>query len=255
MDKMIYVWFILNKLAWRKRGNSRDATVSIAFDDNKRNQYDYAFPLLRSRGMVGTFYVVTDCIRDFSLNNEYMSITELQDIQNHGCEIASHSKTHPHFTYISDNQICSECSVSKQVLQSHGFQVNNFAYPYGETNDHVDSIVRNYYRSARVGAIQLIMQLLKPQFKLSGVGGELRSATKEARTSTSLNRYKRLRLIDRVYNAEGWIIIVFHDVVPNPSYAFEISTQEFANFLDYLILKGVKTVTVNQALDDLCGSL
>jgi peptidoglycan/xylan/chitin deacetylase (PgdA/CDA1 family) len=79
--------------------------VSIAFDDNMQNQYDYAFPLLKSRGMVGTFYVVTDYIRDFSLNGAYMSIAELQDLQNHGCEIASHSKTHPHFTHISDDQI------------------------------------------------------------------------------------------------------------------------------------------------------
>jgi peptidoglycan/xylan/chitin deacetylase (PgdA/CDA1 family) len=253
---MTYVWFILHKLAWRKRGNRRGITVSIAFDDNKQNLYDYAFPLLKSRGMVGTFYVVTDYIRDFSLNSAYMSIAELQDLQNYGCEIASHSKTHPHFIYVSDDQIRSECSVSKQVLQSLGFQVNNFAYPYGETNDHVDSIVRSYYRSGRSAyAPPYIMQLPTSQFRLSGTAGETKNATKEVHVRACLMRYKRLRLVDQVYNEQGWMIIFFHNVVPIPRLAFEIGTQDFANFLDYLILKGVKTVTVNQALDDLSGSL
>lgn len=245
-----YVWYALHKLAWRKRRNPLDVTVSIAFDDNKQNQYDYAFPLLKSRGMVGTFYVTTDYIRDFSRNSAYMGIAELQDLQSHGCEIASHSKTHPHFIYISDDQIRSECSTSKQVLKSHGFQVNNFAYPYGDTNDHVDSIVRRYYRSGRSAYVPpYIMQLPTSQFRLSGAAGETGHSE-----STCLKKYKRLRLVDQVYNAEGWMIIFFHNVTPNCSRPFEIGTQDFANFLNYLMVKGVKTVTVNQALDDLSGS-
>jgi peptidoglycan/xylan/chitin deacetylase (PgdA/CDA1 family) len=246
MDKTTYVWFMLHKLAWRKRGNRRGVTVSIAFDDNKQNQYDYAFPLLKSRGMVGTFYVTTDYIRDISLNNAYMSIAELQDLQNYGCEIASHSKTHPHFIHISDDQIRSECSVSKQVLQSLGFQVNNFAYPYGDTNNHVDSIVRSYYRSGRSAyAPPYIMELPTSQFRLSGAAGETGN-----NESAFLMRYKRLRLVDQVHNGESWMIIFFHSVVPNRSRPFEIGTQDFANFLDYLVLNGVETVTVNQALDN-----
>lgn len=246
-----YVWYALHKLAWRKPRNPLGVTVSIAFDDNKQNQYEYAFPLLKSRGMVGTFYVTTDYIRDFSLNSAYMSIAELQDLQNHGCEIASHSKTHPHFIHISDDQIRSECNMSKQVLQSHGFQVNNFAYPYGETNDHVDSIVHNYYRSGRSAYTPpYTMQLPTSQFRLSGAAGETGHGG-----STRLMRYKRLRLVDQVHNAKSWMIIFFHNITPNRSRPFEISTQDFANFLNYLILKGVKTVTVNQALEDLGGSL
>jgi peptidoglycan/xylan/chitin deacetylase (PgdA/CDA1 family) len=173
-----------------------------------------------------------------------MSIAELQDLQNHGCEIASHSKTHPHFTHISDDQIRSECSTSKQILESHRFQVDNFAYPYGETNDHVDSIVHDYHRSGRSAYVPpYIMQLPVSQFRLSGAAGETGHSE-----SIRLMRYKRLRLIDQVNNTKSWMIIFFHNVVPSRSRPFEIGTQDFASFLDYLILKGVKTVTVNQAL-------
>jgi peptidoglycan/xylan/chitin deacetylase (PgdA/CDA1 family) len=253
---MTYVWFILRKLAWRKRTNPRGLTVSIAFDDNRQNQYDYAFRLLKSKGMVGTFYVVTDYIRDFSLNSSYMDIAELHDLQNYGCEIASHSKTHPNFIHISDDQIHSECNVSKHVLQSHGFQVSNFAYPYGDTNYHVDSIVRSYYRSGRSAySPPYMMQLPTSRFRLSGAPGETEGAIKQASVRAWWNRYKRLGLVDEAYDAKGWMIILFHNVVPKRSSAFEIDAQDFANFLDYLILKRVKTVTVNQALDDLGGSL
>jgi hypothetical protein len=99
------------------------------------------------------------------------------------------------------------------------------------------------------------MRLPTSQFRLSAVGGETESAIKEARIRACLKRYKCLRLVDQVYNAKGWMIIFFHNVVPNPSPPFEISTKDFSDFLDYLILKGVKTITVNQALDDLGVSL
>jgi peptidoglycan/xylan/chitin deacetylase (PgdA/CDA1 family) len=245
-----YVWFILHKLLRRERRNPQGIAVSLAFDDNKKSQYDYAFPLLKSRGMVGTFYVTTDYLRNFSLNSTYMSIAELQDLQKYGCEIASHSKTHPHFTCISDDQIRSECSVSRQVLQDHGFQVNNFAYPYGDTNDHVDSIVCSYYRSGRSAYVPpYVMQLPTSQFRLSGAAGE-----RGRSESAFLMRYKRLRLVDQVCNAKDWMIVFFHSVVPNRSGPFEVGIQDFADFLDYLRLKGVKTVTVNQALEDLDSS-
>ena len=90
--------------------------ISIAFDDGIQNLYDYAFPLMQARGIKATFYVITDKISDFSNNTSYMSIAELQTLQDYGCEIASHSKTHPPFTQISDSQIREECSVSKQVI-------------------------------------------------------------------------------------------------------------------------------------------
>lgn len=244
---------MLHRLVCRKHVNPQGSAVSIAFDDNKQNQYDYAFPLLKSRGMVGTFYVTTDYLRDYSLDRAYMDITELHDLQNSGCEIASHSQTHPHFTCISDDQIRSECSVSKHVLQSYGFKVNNFAYPYGETNDHVDSIVRSYYRSGRTGFVPpYIMHSPTSKFRLSGAAGEPGD-----NAYARLMRYKRFRLVDQVYDAEGWMIMFFHNVVPDIDRArrrhFDICTRDFADLLDYLKLKHVKTLTVDQALDDLGG--
>jgi peptidoglycan/xylan/chitin deacetylase (PgdA/CDA1 family) len=147
--------------------------ISITFDDGWKSEYDYAFQLLQERGITATFYVISDYIRDFSGNNQYMSIAELQTLQTYGCEIGSHSKNHLSFTYLSDTEIHERCEISKQVLQSYGFSAVNFAYPYGDRNDHTDSIVPEYYRSARKAYDPpYYNEYPTSQFLLSGITGE-----------------------------------------------------------------------------------
>jgi peptidoglycan/xylan/chitin deacetylase (PgdA/CDA1 family) len=216
--------------------------ISVAFDDGKQSNYDYAFPLMQARGIVGTFYVVTDFISNFSNNPSFMSIAELQTLQDYGCEIASHSKSHLAFTQISDSQIHEECNVSKQVLQSYGFSAENFAYPYGDRNSHTDSIVAEYYRSARLAYDwPYIMQLPISQFLLAGCPGET--------GDTDVLSYLEM-IVDEVYSANGWAIIYFHDVIPGANNEnYTISAEDFEGFLDYVIYKGVPTITVSQGLD------
>jgi len=123
--------------------------LSIVFDDGTISQYTYAFPLMQARGLHGTFYVISDQIRDVSGSSHFMSFAELAVLQDAGNEIGSHGKTHISFIGRSESWLRTECSVSKQALESHGLMVNNFAYPYGETDDFVSSIVLQYYSSAR----------------------------------------------------------------------------------------------------------
>jgi peptidoglycan/xylan/chitin deacetylase (PgdA/CDA1 family) len=188
--------------------------------------------------MNATFYVISGGVNTLS----YMTVTELQALQNYGCEIGSHSVTHPDFTALSDAQVQQECQVSKQTLQSWGLSVNNFAYPYGCRNSHTDAIVAQYYRSARSAyAGPFIMQFPISQFMLPGFAGETGD-------STALSQLKSM--VDQVYSTNGWTIIFFHNVMPDPSgNPYAISTTDFASFLDYIVSKGVATLTVNQGLD------
>ena len=101
---------------------STNGTVSIALDDGRQSQYDYALPLLEAKGMHATFYVISGDVG----TSGYLTVSELQNLQGNGNEIGSHSVTHPNFLSISDVQIQQECSVSKQVLQSYGLTINNF---------------------------------------------------------------------------------------------------------------------------------
>jgi peptidoglycan/xylan/chitin deacetylase (PgdA/CDA1 family) len=227
----------------RVTSGSAPGTISITFDDGMQDNYDYAYPLMQARGIVGTFYVVTDNLSDFSLNNTYLSIAELKTMQNSGNEIGSHSKTHPNFTTLTDQQIRDQCSISKQVLQSNGLTVNNFAYPGGAHNNQSDSIVSQYYHSGRgtFGSITTcIMHPPVTQWFIPGFTGDTGSTSNVSRLKSA---------VDQVCAANGWAIFYFHCVRPTVTSPYMISTEDFASFLDYLVSKGVTTVTVNQGLN------
>jgi hypothetical protein len=158
-------------------------------------------------------------------------------LQNSGNEIGSHSNNHLDFPTLSDTQINQECQISKQTLQSWGLSVNNFAYPDAARNAHADSIVAQYYRSARSGYVTpYVMSFPTSQFVLNAMDG---SVALSADTS----------LVDQVYSANGWAVIIFHDITPTSGFwQNHISSADFASFLNYVQAKGVAVLTVNQAL-------
>ena len=218
--------------------------ISIVFNDGLQGQFDNAFPLMNARGINATFYVATDLLRESTNNSSFMDINELKTLQASGSEIGSHGKTHSaDFTTLSDDQIREECNLSKQFLQSNGFSVNNFAFPYGNTNDHINSIISQYYRSGRTAySDSHIMPFPYTKFNLTSYDAETGG-------SSVLNDLRSL--VDNVTAEKGWVIVFFHNVVPikNISPWIDTSTYDFANFLDYVVSKEVLTLTVNQALD------
>ena len=216
--------------------------VSIVFDDNYQDQIAYALPIMNDKGIKGTFYVVSDHISDFSGDASYMSIAELQTLQASGNEIGSHSNTHSDFTSMSQSQIRAECSISKQILESNGLSVTNFAYPDGKTNNTVDSLVLQYYRSGRTAYVGMnSMQLPTSQFRIPGY-------SIETTDSTALPLLKAM--VDQVYSTNGWGIILYHHIKPAVNGEdYTTSRLDFSNLLDYIISKGVQTLTVNQTLN------
>jgi peptidoglycan/xylan/chitin deacetylase (PgdA/CDA1 family) len=220
--------------------------LSIGFDDAMQSQFDYAWPLMQERGIVGTFYTVSSFIRDFSGDYDRMGLDELHTLQDAGNEIGSHSVTHEHFETMTDEEIIYQCSVSQQVLRANGFSANNFAFPYGDTNDpnadHIDSIVSQYYRSARSAySYPEILSFPIEMFRLPGFPAETGD-------SSVLSRAKSA--VDQAYDENGWVQIYFHNVIPGVyNDPYTISSQDFEAFLDYVVAKGIPTYTVNGALD------
>jgi peptidoglycan/xylan/chitin deacetylase (PgdA/CDA1 family) len=216
--------------------------VSITFDDGMKSQFDYAFPLMKARRIKGTFYVTTDDIRDFSHDPSFMSMSELQNLEANGNEIGSHSKTHSYLTSLSDERIHDECKFSKELLQSNGFTAENFAYPYGDTNERVNAIVSQYYSTGRSAYKKpYLMHPSSSQFELTGFAGE---------TGDSSALLRLQHIINLVALTNSYAIVFFHDVNPNrrPD-RITISLQDFSSFLAYSVSKGVQFLTVKQALD------
>ncbi len=122
--------------------------VILSFDDSWRNQYAYAFPLLKEYGVTGTFYVFTNSLD----HGNHLSWNETREMQKAGMEIGSHTKFHPYLDDITDPmELKKEIADSKTILEeSIGVPITSFAYPFGEHGtSSIEEVKRAGYKTAR----------------------------------------------------------------------------------------------------------
>jgi len=88
--------------------------VTFSFDDGIVSNYNFALPLLKSRGQVATAGIVVS--RMLSGNNDYMTVSQVRELAASGWEIASHSLTHSRPTQLPktyDQEIISGWDVDE----------------------------------------------------------------------------------------------------------------------------------------------
>jgi peptidoglycan/xylan/chitin deacetylase (PgdA/CDA1 family) len=134
--------------ALQGQGGLPPRPVVITFDDGWLSQYEHALPVLEQMHFPATFFVITLQVGRGSM---YMGVDDLKELQRAGMTIASHSRTHPNLTRVSDAQLREEVLGSRQDLQKMlGAAPDLFAYPYGSWNKRVAAAVQAAgYRAAR----------------------------------------------------------------------------------------------------------
>jgi peptidoglycan/xylan/chitin deacetylase (PgdA/CDA1 family) len=122
--------------------------IILSFDDSWKNQYAYAFPLLKEYSVTATFFVFTN-----SLNRKnHLTWDEAREMQKAGMSIGSHTKFHPYLDNITDSlELQKEIAGSKKILEeSIGVPITSFAYPFGEHGTTtINEVRRAGYRAAR----------------------------------------------------------------------------------------------------------
>jgi peptidoglycan/xylan/chitin deacetylase (PgdA/CDA1 family) len=215
--------------------------VTIVFDDGTSNQFSNAFPLMQQHGFAGTYYIITNNVGAAG----YMNMANLQTLQNGGNEIASHSVDHQSLVGLTDAKINDECKASQQFLQTNGFSALNFAYPYGSANSHTDSIVLQYFRSARHAYGEGYLMSIPPtatQMRIPmGFAGE---------TGNSSALVQDEAIVAQAHSTNSWVIIFFHNILTTPlTSKFQIGQSDFAAFLNYVGNSSVRVLTMNQAIN------
>ena len=121
--------------------------IVLTFDDGWRNQYRYAFPLLKKYHLTATFYIYTNPIG----KKHYLSWDEIKEMDKAGMTIADHTLSHPYFKTISLEQIKTEVTESKKILEQElGKPVLHFASPFGYSNEAIRGILKDAgYKTAR----------------------------------------------------------------------------------------------------------
>ena len=117
--------------------------VILSFDDGWRNQYVYAFPLLKKYGIKGTFFIFTNPL-DYK-KPHWMTWEEVSELDRAGMEIGGHTRTHPILTALATDALLDhEITGGKQILEKHlGHPITIFAYPFGSSNMHIEDRVQH----------------------------------------------------------------------------------------------------------------
>ena len=125
----------------------------ISFDDGYRDNYEIVLPILEKYNIRGIFFILPQYIgkknvwdRRAQVYLQHMNHHQLLDLSRRGHTIGSHGLTHNSFLKLSDKDLKKEFVQSKEMLeQLIGDKIEYFAYPYGDSNDHIGQIGRQFY--------------------------------------------------------------------------------------------------------------
>jgi peptidoglycan/xylan/chitin deacetylase (PgdA/CDA1 family) len=109
-------------------------TFVITFDDGWYDGFDYAFPIMRDYGFVGTYYVIGSRIG----RKDFLSADQLRTLEAAGDDIGNHTEDHFSLPGNSADRIRREVDdASREIQQAVGQRPVTLAYPMGGVNAFV----------------------------------------------------------------------------------------------------------------------
>lgn len=127
------------------RGIATDGTFDngkllFTFDDGGLTQYTLGFPSLQGKGVVATFYLVSNTL-DAGTQVTYANALEMS---NAGMDMQCHSQTHVQLTLLSDAEIIAEIETVNARFIANGLPVPlHHAYPGGSHNYGIEELLKS----------------------------------------------------------------------------------------------------------------
>lgn len=107
----------------------------ITFDDGHLSDAQYALPVLERYGLKATFFITAGWT---GTRPEFMTFAELRELHAAGHTIGAHGLTHKLLTACSDQELVTELSTSRQILQDGlGHEIRVMSLPGGRANQRV----------------------------------------------------------------------------------------------------------------------
>jgi len=124
-----------------------EKAIVITIDDGWISTYEIAYPILKKFGFSATLFVYTDFIE----GEKAMNWSQLKEMAENGFDVQSHTHSYQSLAMIKENEsfksyfdfLVQDIKNSKMAIQHHLNQDCRYlAYPYGETNPLVVSLVK-----------------------------------------------------------------------------------------------------------------
>lgn len=115
-------------------------SIVLTFDDGYKDNYIYAFPVLKKYNFPATIFIVLSEVG----KSDRLSWDEINQMRDSGLIFfGSHTINHPFLEYVgSDEELKKEIGDSKRILEEKlGKPVNTFSYPMGRFNAKVRQFV------------------------------------------------------------------------------------------------------------------
>jgi peptidoglycan/xylan/chitin deacetylase (PgdA/CDA1 family)/GT2 family glycosyltransferase len=118
-----------------------ERSIVITIDDGYTDVLQLAHPILRRYHFPATLFIVSDRVGATNQWDQHSEIAgrplldwaDLTQLAQEGIEIGAHTRTHPHLTTLSAEQVWEEIAGSRIALERELAQpVRAFAYPFGE---------------------------------------------------------------------------------------------------------------------------
>ncbi|MFH1311650.1 MAG: polysaccharide deacetylase family protein [Candidatus Eisenbacteria bacterium] len=217
------------------RISGHTALMTITFDDGPQSIREHGLPLLASKGVTATAYIVPAWVG----MEWYLQWEEIAELHEAGWVIGSHTQTHPRLTEVDDADLHHELSQSQNELQGRGFPARHLAVPHGDYDARVLAAIRLYYDTNRIiGGLNPLPEASDPYLLGSHVSLDW----------MGLGHYSAQ--IDSAVARHGWYVMCNHSITPvcdeDP---WCISVQMLSDVIDYARSKRVKIVNMDEAFD------
>ena len=211
-------------------------SVILTFDDGFKSDYDIVYQELTDRNMRSTHYIIANKVGE---DETRMSWNDIKTMSDAGFDMECHSYTHPELIKNSSNEIIQQMVNVNNAFVSHGLPApRHTAYPFGEYNDDVISVISSYRDSGRVVSWQnnayYPVDSLKKPYELPCYPTDFNNTIAE---------------IDKAIAGNYTLILGFHEITEIRSGTYEMSISEFESILDYIESKNIPTQTIAEYYD------
>ncbi len=158
-------------------GELPNNTIGISIDDADISFFKVGWPLFKKHSIPVTLFVTTGTIANN--NKSYLNWDQIRKLKSEGVTIGAHSHTHAHMPDLNIIDLRKEIELSNKIfLRELGEIPSLFAYPYGETNNEIIDLIKEYKFKVAFGQHSGIINETSnmyylPRFSLNEKYGEI----------------------------------------------------------------------------------